>query len=93
MKLFIGANPAEDSKSFEEFYEDTTYIDDKFLRVHLQFFQAHLLKIDKQNSTLLDENKGLKAQLNEISAENKQLKSKSDDLLLKNEEIKVQSAQ
>ena len=47
LKLLLNANPGEDSKSFEEFYEDTSYHDEKYLKVHLEYFQAHLLKIDK----------------------------------------------
>ena len=73
MKLLISANPEEDSKSFEEFYEDTSYHDEKFLKVYLQFFQAHLLKIDKQNCTLIDENTELKQQLSIIYDKNNSL--------------------
>ena len=93
LKLLISPNSAEDFKSFEEFYEDASYDDEKFLKVHLEYFQAHLLKIDKENQLLIDENKRLKVQFNEISAENKQLKSKSDDLMLRNEKITAQSVQ
>ena len=76
LRLLVGANPGEDSKGFEEYYEDQNYHDEKFLKVHLQFFQAHLLKIDKQNHALMNENKELKAQLSNISSENNFLKLK-----------------
>ena len=92
MKLLLSANPGEDSKSFEEFYEDKTYQDEKFLKIHLQFFQAHLLKIDKQNRVLIDENKELKEQFNKISIQNEHLKSKLDGILYNNEELKVELA-
>ena len=70
LKSLVGVNPEEDSKSFEEFYEDESYHDEKFLKVHLQFFQAHLLKIDKRNLALINENKALKEKLSKISPEN-----------------------
>ena len=90
LKLLHSANPGEDSKSFEEFYVDKTFHDENFLKVQLQFFQAHVSKIDKQNKVLIDENKGLKEQLNNMSTENEQLKLQSDNILHNNEELKVE---
>ena len=75
LKLLINANSAEDYKNFEEFYEDTSHHDEKFLRVHLQFFQAHLLKIENQNHVLINENTELKKQLSNISPKNNFLNS------------------
>ena len=86
-KLLLSANPGEDSKRFEEFYEG-----EKFLKVNLQYFQAHFLKIDQNNCVLIDENKRLKEQLNNISTENEQIKSKLDKILGNNEELKVELA-
>ena len=102
LKLLLSVNPGENSKNFEEFYDDESYQDENFLKVHLEFFQTHLLKIDKQNQILIEENKELKEhskqilqqneefkkQLNKILTENSFIKLKSESVLLKNNELK-----
>ena len=92
LKLSLSANPEEDSKSFEEFYQDETYHNAKFLKNHLEYFQAHLLKIDKQNIVLIDENKEFKHQMNKILIENNLIKLKLENLACTNNELKIEVA-
>ena len=92
LKLLLIINPDEDFENFKEFYDDESYHSEKFLKVHLEFFQAHLLKIDKQNQLLIDENKGLKEQhkieSTQILQENKEIKEKLERILSENEQLK-----
>ena len=55
MKLVI--KPAEKWMSVEEFYADKIYHDER--KNHLEYFKAHLLKIDKENYVLINENRRL----------------------------------
>ena len=78
LDLFLTANPEQSETNFEEFYGETYFHDEKFLKSHLAFFQAHILKLDKQNQFLIKENLGLKEQVDDFKTQ----QQKQNDVMI-----------
>jgi len=57
---------ATSDEAFETLYDDKSLKDEKFLKMHLDFVQSHLLKVEKQIQTLTNENASLKVQLEKL---------------------------
>jgi len=75
---------ATSDDSFETLYNDKSLQDEKFLRMHLDFVQAHLVKVEKQIQALTNENASLKAQLvklEKLPEENAHLKKQLELIL------------
>jgi len=64
---FLTINAEEDTDSYEEFYQEEDYKAPHFIRKHIEVMQSHLLRLDKQNKILIDENRQVKLKLQELS--------------------------